>query len=104
MLGVSAPVYVVASLLAILGGIGAGFDHLGAGEGAVRGAVGGLLFGVAIVATHALAGNDAKTSIPHPAIVLAIVTAILGALLGALGGALRARVEARKPQQRMTSV
>jgi hypothetical protein len=104
MLGVSGPVYVIASLLAILGGIGAGFDHLGAGEGAIRGVVGGALFGTMILVAHELSGADAKTSLPHPAIVLVVATTLLGAAFGAIGGALRARVERRKPQQRMTSV
>ena len=37
--------YLVLSVLGVLGGIGAGYDHLGADQGFVRGIIGGLLFG-----------------------------------------------------------
>jgi hypothetical protein len=91
VLGVSEGGYLVLSLLGILGGIGAGYDHLGADEGLVRGVIGGLLFGVAILAGHSIFGQQAKATLPDPHVVLPIVTTILGALLGAIGGALRAR-------------
>ena len=104
MLGISEGVYLVLSLLAILGGIGAGFDHLGAGEGAVRGVVGGVLFGVMILAAHEVSGTDPKADLPEPPILLAIVTGVLGAAFGAIGGALRARHERGRPTRNMTSV
>jgi 4-hydroxybenzoate polyprenyltransferase len=91
VLGVSEGGYLVLSLLGILGGIGAGYDHLGADEGLVRGVIGGLLFGVAILAGHSIFGQQAKATLPDPHVVLPIVTTILGALLGAIGGALRDR-------------
>ena len=93
VLGVSEGGYLVLSLLGILGGIGAGYDHLGADEGLVRGVIGGLLFGMAILAGHSIFGQEAKATLPDPHVVLPIVTTILGALLGAIGGALRARGE-----------
>ena len=40
-LGVSEPTYLVLSILGVLGGIGAGFDHHGAGAGAKRGVLAG---------------------------------------------------------------
>jgi hypothetical protein len=104
MLHTSEPVYVVASLLAILGGIGAGFDHQGAGEGAVRGVVGGAIFGTMILVVHAIAGGEPKADLPDPPIILAIVTTVLGAAFGAIGGALRARHERGRPSRDMTSV
>jgi hypothetical protein len=95
MLGVSEAVYLVLSVLGILGGIGAGFDHLGAREGALRGVLGGLLFGASILVAHELTGEEAKAALPEPAILLVVVTTVLGALFGAWGGALRARAERR---------
>lgn len=95
-LGHSAGVYAVLSILGILGGIGAGFDHLGADQGFVRGICGGLLFGLAILTAHSLSGTQAKATLPHPHVVLVVITVVLGALLGALGGALRARTESRR--------
>ena len=45
-LGVSETTYLILSVIGVLGGIGAGFDHLGPAAGAKRGVVGGFLFGV----------------------------------------------------------
>jgi hypothetical protein len=82
--------YIVLNLLALIGGIGGGFDHPSAAEGARRGAVGGTLFGLAIVIVHAIE-DRAVQSIPHPAILLVILTALAGIALGAIGGFLRGR-------------
>jgi hypothetical protein len=43
-----------------LGGIGAGFDHLGAAAGAKRGLVAGSIFGGAILVAHQIHGAEAK--------------------------------------------
>ena len=95
LLGVNEVAYLVLSILAILGGYGAGLDHLGAREGAVRGFVGGALFGSFILIVHELTGEEAEAHLPEPAILLVVITTVLGVLLGALGGRHRARVEAR---------
>lgn len=94
MLSVSAAAYLVLSLLGILGGIAAGFDHAGAGEGLLRGILGGALFGLAILATHSLVDNVAKTELLEPQWILVIITTVFGALFGAWGGSLRAKREA----------
>ena len=91
-LGVSEATYLVLGLLGVLGGIGAGFDHHGAGAGARRGFLAGAIFGAAILITHEVSGADAKADIPHPAILLLVLTTVLGVAFGALGGWLRARV------------
>ena len=91
-LGVSEGTYLVLSILGILGGIGAGFDHLGAGEGAKRGLLAGLLFGASILIAHEIHGAEAEAHLPEPAILLVVVTTALGAAFGTLGGWLRARV------------
>jgi hypothetical protein len=91
VLGVSESTYLVLSILGVLGGIGAGFDHLGAGEGAKRGVLAGLIFGSSILIAHEIHGATAKADLPEPAILLVVVTTLLGAAFGALGGWLRER-------------
>ena len=66
-------------------------EHDGTREGALRGLVGGSLFGAGILLLHEATGKEAKADLPHPAILLVVVTAALGALLGYLGGRMRAR-------------
>lgn len=91
-LGVSEVTYFVLSIIGVLGGIGAGFDHLGAGAGAKRGIVAGLVFGGSILIAHEIHGADAEAHLPDPAILLVAVTTALGCLFGALGGRLRRRL------------
>ncbi|MEA2448328.1 MAG: hypothetical protein QOG63_260 [Thermoleophilaceae bacterium] len=93
LLGEDKTLYLVLSILAILGGYVAGQEHLGAAQGALRGLVGGLLFGGSILLVHEATGKAAKATIPHPAIILVAITAVVGVILGALGGRRRARRE-----------
>jgi len=99
MLGISEPVYIVLSLLGVLGGIGAGFDHVGAKAGALRGVLGGLLFGAAILIAHEIDGSAPEAHLPEPAIILVVVTTLLGAAFGAVGGWLRSRSLAKAPSE-----
>jgi hypothetical protein len=94
-LGISEAVWTVTNIIMILGGVVAGFDHLGAGAGARRGLFGGFVFGLALLATHEITGLDAEAKLPDPGILLVVVTTVAGCALGALGGALRARAQAR---------
>jgi hypothetical protein len=102
VLGVSEATYLVLSVLGVLGGIGAGFDHVGAAAGAKRGLIAGLIFGGSILIAHEIHGADAKADLPDPAILLILITTILGVGFGALGGWLRERatrrVESREAQ------
>jgi hypothetical protein len=98
-LGVSEGAYLVLSTLGILGGIGAGFDHLGARAGARRGALGGSLFGAFILIAHEIDGSAAKADLPKPAILLVVVTTVLGIALAAFGGRLRERQERKADGQ-----
>jgi hypothetical protein len=91
LLGVSEPLYLVVSLLAAAGGVAAGFEHLGAAAGAIRGLIGGGLYGAALLIAHQIEGSAAKANLPDPQILLVVLTVIIGAALGALGGWLRAR-------------
>ena len=86
MLGVSEPVYLVLSLLGILGGFGAGLEHDDPVDGLYRGLMGGLLFGVWILLAHGLFFDDApKAELPDPAMLLVAITAVFGSGLGVLG-------------------
>jgi hypothetical protein len=97
LLGISGPVYTVLTLAAILGGIGAGYDHPTASEGALRGVAGGALFGTFILLAHAITGEHAEAKLPEPHIFLPIATTVISIGLGAIGGAIRARQLRRAP-------
>jgi hypothetical protein len=90
-LGVSETTYLVLSVLGVLGGIGAGFDHLGPAAGAKRGVIAGSIFGASILIAHQIHGADAKADLPDPAVLLVVLTTLLGMGFGALGGWLRER-------------
>jgi len=95
VLGLSEIPYVVMSLLGLLGGFFAGIEHRGARAGALRGLVGGSLFGGFILIAHEISGKEPKAHLPEPEIVLVVITTVIGALLGTLGGKFRARRENR---------
>jgi uncharacterized membrane protein (UPF0136 family) len=97
LLGTSKAAYLILSVLTIAGGFLAGFEHAGAREGAIRGLVGGTLFGSFILIAHEIDGREATAGLPHPAIVLVVITAVFGVLLGAWGGRMRQRTEASAP-------
>ena len=90
-LGQSEAVYTVLALLGILGGFVAGLEHEGALEGFYRGILGGLLFGLAILATNGLLDEEPKAHLPDPEVMLIVITGAFGALTGALGGWFRQR-------------
>lgn len=94
-LGVSEVTYLVLSALGVIGGIGAGFDHLGVARGAKRGLLAGSIFGGSILVAHEIHGAEAKADLPHPAILLIVITTVLAMGFGALGGWLRERAQAR---------
>jgi hypothetical protein len=93
LLGVNKTAYLVLSLLAIAGGYVAGQEHDGAREGAIRGLVGGAIFGAAILLVHEATGKTAKADIPDPKIILVAITTVAGVILGALGGRRRANAD-----------
>ena len=90
-LGVSEGTYLVLSVLGILGGIGAGYDHVGAAAGAKRGLLAGSIFGAAILLAHEIHGAEAKADLPDPAVLLVMITTVLGVAFAAHGGWLRER-------------
>jgi hypothetical protein len=94
-LGISEPLYLIFSIVGIVGAVGAGFDHLGARAGAARGVIAGSVFGAAILIAHEIDGSEAEAHLPEPAILLVAVTTVLAVAFAALGGWLRGR--ATKP-------
>ena len=58
--------YLVLSLLGVLGGIGAGYDHDGADQGLVRGIMGGLLFGSRSCSPTRSSTRSATAKLPDP--------------------------------------
>ena len=95
LLGVNEIAYLVWSLLALAGGYFAGLEHAGAGEGAIRGVLGGSLFGALILAVHHATGDEPKADLPEPEIVLVVITALIGTVAGALGGRRRGKREGK---------
>jgi hypothetical protein len=100
LLGVNKTAYLVLSLLAIAGGYIAGQEHDGAGEGAIRGLIGGALFGGAILLVHEATGKTAKADIPDPKIILVGITVVAGVILGALGGRRRANADEEEEKEK----
>jgi hypothetical protein len=95
-LGVSESVYLILSVIGIVGAAAAGFDHLGARAGAARGVIAGSVFGIAILVAHEIDGSEAEAHLPEPAILLVAVTTVLAVAFAALGGWLRGRAEGRR--------
>jgi hypothetical protein len=93
VLGASEAVFNLLMLIAGIGGVLAGFEHLGARPGVVRGLVGGVLFTGALVAMFEARGLPALAKLPAPLLVMAVFYAASGMPLGALGGWLRRRSE-----------
>jgi hypothetical protein len=96
LLGISAAAYWAIGLIAFIGGILAGFEHADGWDGAGRGLAGGTLYGTGLLVAHAIAGTDAKVSLPGFAPILVVFTAIIGMLLGALGGKTRGSAMERR--------
>jgi hypothetical protein len=92
-LGVSESVYLILSIVGIVGALGAGLDHVGARAGAARGAIAGSVFGAAILIAHEIDGSEPEAHLPEPAIVLVVITTVLAIAFAALGGWLRERAE-----------
>lgn len=87
--------YIALIVLAAIGGVLAGFEMYGSGQGALRGLVGGTLFGGFVLIGHAVVSGDATVKLPDPEIVYLAFTIIPGIALGAWGGRLRYEVEER---------
>jgi hypothetical protein len=100
VLGLSEIGYLVLSILALAGAYAAGLEHDGAGEAALRGALGGALFGAFILLTHNATGDEPKAHLPEPEILLVAVTTAFSVVAGALGGRRRHRHEVEGPKDK----
>jgi hypothetical protein len=99
LLGVNEAAYLIVSILAIGGGYFAGREHMGAGEGALRGLVGGSIFGAFILLVHQATGEEPKAELPHPEILVVAITTVFGVALGAMGGAATKRKEEEEEKE-----
>jgi hypothetical protein len=88
LIGASSAAYWIVAALAAAGALLAGLEHPDRRGGAIRGLVGGVVYGTALLVAHAVAGTHAKVSLGSFPPLLVVITAIIGALLGALGGRL----------------
>jgi hypothetical protein len=92
-LGVSAALYLIGVVLALLGGIGGGAQYASRRDALLRGLVGGTLFGLGILLGFELGGeSEAKVELPHPHILLLILTVGPSLPLHWLGWRLRPRL------------
>jgi hypothetical protein len=96
VLGVSAGVYWALAVIAGLGAVLAGFEHMDGWGGADRGLAGGVLFAIGILVAHAIAGTHAKVSLGSFPPLLIVLDGIVGMFLGALGGRLARGMRERK--------
>jgi hypothetical protein len=95
-LGLGIAAWVVANVIATLGGFGAGLEHDDRGDAVRRGATGGAIFGLSLVLADALVVDDRVATIASPPILQALVTTTFGTLLALAGVALRARIVRRR--------
>lgn len=85
LVGASAAGYWIIAVLAGIGALVAGFEHLDARGGAGRGLVGGVLYGTALLVVHELTGTDAKVSLGDFPPLLVVITALIGMFLTVTG-------------------
>jgi hypothetical protein len=92
LLAVSTPLYLAATVVAILGGVFAGAQHTRVRDSLVRGLVGGTLFGLAILAGFELTGGEEPVlELPDPRIAFLVFTVGPAVPLHLIGWRLRRR-------------
>jgi hypothetical protein len=97
LIGATSVGYWVLAVLAAMGAFIGGFEHPNARSGALRGLVGGTIYGGFLLLAHAIAGTEEKVSLGDAPALLIVVTAIIGAVLSAAGAAIRSRHDRRAP-------
>lgn len=100
LLGVNKTAYIVSQVVAAIGGYLGGREHDKGLEGAIRGFVGGALFGGAILAIHEATNKTPKVKLPHPASGLLIITIVAGLILGFMGARRRGALEEMEAEER----
>jgi hypothetical protein len=99
LLGVNKTLYLIGAVLAIAGGYFAGREHANVLEGAIRGLVGGALFGGFILIVNDALDKTPKADLPDPKIILVGITIVFGVVLGALGARARIRKEEEEEEE-----
>ncbi len=99
LLGVNEVAYLVFGLVVLLGAYVAGLEHVGAGEGALRGAVLGLIYGGALLLVHEALGEEPKAELPEPEILVLAITIGFSVVAGAIAGARRKRHEEKEEEE-----
>ncbi len=103
VLGISAAAYWVIQAIALVGAVLAGLEHRNEREGALRGLIGGALFGACLLIAHAVAGSDETVKLPDFEPVLVVFTILFGVLGGVLGGRLRRKALPRGGDEDLTA-
>jgi hypothetical protein len=85
--------YILVGPVALAGGFFGGMEHRSADEGAVRGAMAGLVFGSFVLLGLEILNTDPKAYLGKPQSGLVFVTTIVGGIIGALGASYRVRRE-----------
>jgi hypothetical protein len=88
LVGVSAVAYWAIAVVAAVGALLSGFEHTDGWDAADRGFLSGLIYGVALLLAHEVAGTQARASLGSMPALLPVVTALAGMLLAAAGGRL----------------
>jgi hypothetical protein len=87
--------YVLVGPIALAGGFLGGMEHRGVDEGALRGAMGGLVYGSFILLGLEILNEEPEAHLGDPQAGLVVVTTLVGSILGGLGAAYRLRRERR---------
>jgi hypothetical protein len=95
LLGVTEIGYTILTLLAVIGGVAAGYEHVTPRSGALRGLWGGAVFGLAICEVHRLIGASPTAEVPDPIEIIITFFALIGCALGAIGAYRRGKRESR---------
>jgi hypothetical protein len=93
LLGVTEIGYTILTLLSILGGLAAGYEHTTPRAGALRGLWGGTLFSLTICEVHRLIDTDSLATTPKPIELIVPIFAIISTILGLLGARSRRKRE-----------
>lgn len=82
--GVDRAAFTIGLAASVIGAFGAGRQQLGAGAGLLRGVFAGTLFGVSVLAGHAILGSGSL--LLHPVWLQIVFTAVVGGTFAACGG------------------
>ena len=85
--------YILVGPVALLGGFVGGMEHRRVDEGALRGAMAGLVYGSFVLLGLEILNTGPEAYLGEPRAGLVFVTTIVGSIVGALGAGYRVRRE-----------